>query len=41
MDEKGREHEEEEKHVPLFGGEPEWEETRLVNTGLETMVILQ
>jgi hypothetical protein len=27
MDKRGREHEEEEKHVPLFVGEPEWEET--------------
>jgi len=27
MDERGREHEEEESNVPLFVGEPEWEET--------------
>jgi hypothetical protein len=27
MNEREKEHEEEEKHVPLFVGEPEWEET--------------
>jgi hypothetical protein len=41
MDERWREHEEEEKHVPLFVGRTRMGRDRLVDLDLEAMIILQ